>query len=150
MFLKFSIFFLCFHLSTGLTILPTKQVGIGIPCSSTFTGWISATMREEAVNAKLSPLPVFNDTIYLAGVYNRVQSDAMITSLHKPLRSLVLCECVDYKGEYLQTIEDYLNNIVRARSWSSVAHDQSFDYFYGRAYWIELFSSKEKTQAFKN
>ena len=48
---------------------------------------------------------------------------------------------MDYKGEFIKTIEDYLNNIVNAKSWASNAHDSSFEYFYGRVYWIELFSS---------
>ena len=102
---------------------------------------MSAALRELALQSKLGPLPFFNDTIYLAGVYNRVQSDAMIQNLHQPLRPLVLVECADYKGEFIETIENYLNNIVSAKSWSGVAHDLSFDYFYGRAYWVELFSS---------
>ena len=87
-------------------------------------------------------MPVFNDSIYLDGYYNRVQSDKMLTNLYERLSDLVRVECVDYKGEYLQKIEDYLNNIVNAKSWSSVARDREFDYFYGRAYWIELYSSK--------
>ena len=77
----------------------------------------------------------------MTGVYNRVQCDKMLTSLHERLSDLVRVECVDYRGEYIQLIEDYLNNIVNAKSWASPAHDKDFDYFYGRAYWVELYSS---------
>ena len=134
-----------FSINLSNAISPTKQSGMGLPCSNRRwalpSHWFSG-FRERALQTKFSPLPIFNDTVYLAGVYNRVQSDAMIASLHDPLTNLVIAECVDYKGEFLQTIEDYLNNIVSAKSWSSVAHDRDFDYFYGRAYWIELYSSK--------
>jgi hypothetical protein len=121
------------------------QKGLGERCSN--RAWanmsilISAIQREDALKCKNSPLPVFNDTVYLARVYNGVQSDNMIQDLWRPLRPLVLVECVDYKGEFIKTIEDYLNNIVNAKSWASNAHDSSFEYFYGRVYCIELYSS---------
>ena len=137
---------LSINLINAINICPNKQTGIGIPCSdrrwSLPPHWFNG-FRERALQSKMSPLPIFNETVYLAGVYNRVQSDAMLASLHQPLVNLVLAECVDFKGEFLQTIENYLNNIVNAKSWASVAHDRDFDYFYGRAYWIELFSSKK-------
>lgn len=152
MFFLSSILFYALQISNSFIISTNKQAGIGLPCSNrkwAVPGYISSATRESAINFKLGPLPVFNDTIYLAGVYNRVQSDAMLSSLHDPLRPLVLVECVDYKGEFIQTIENYLNNIVSAKSWSSVAHDTNFDYFYGRAYWVELFSSMFLLNAFK-
>ncbi len=42
---------------------------------------ISAIQREDALKWKNSPLPVFNDTVYLARIYNRVQSDNIIQDL---------------------------------------------------------------------
>jgi hypothetical protein len=132
----------------SIDISTNKLAGLGLQCKNRIWGTnkynstISANTRKLALEAKLQPLPVFNDSIYLAGYYNRVQSDKMLTNLYERLSDLVRVECVDYKGEYLQKIEDYLNNIVNAKSWSSVAHDREFDYFYGRAYWIELYSSK--------
>ena len=138
------IFLISINLS--ISISPTKQTGIGLPCSNrkwaNHPGKISAQRRQTVLGLKTRPLPYFNDTVYLAGVYNRVQSDKMIKSLHEDLSSIVLIECVDYKGEYIQLIEDYLNNIVRAKSWASAGQDREFDYFYGRIYWVELFSSK--------
>ena len=145
MFLKFLILLLFIIRSNSFILSPSKQVGFGVPCSNrawaSISNLISAAQREAALQSKLGPLPFFNDTLYLAGVYYRVESDSMINNLTAQLRNLVLVECVDYKGEFIQTIEDHLNNIVNAKSWSGVAHDLLFDYFYGRAYWVELFSS---------
>ena len=138
------IFLISINLS--ISISPTKQTGIGLPCSNrkwgNYQGSISAVRRQNVLALKTSPLPYFNDTVYLAGVYNRDESDKMLKKLYGDLGSIVLVECVDYKGEYVQLIEDYLNNIVSAKSWASAAHDKTFDYFYGRIYWVELFSSK--------
>ena len=123
-----------------------SNVGIGLPCSN--RRWASESnkvgtgRRVLVAHLKNSRLPVFNNSIYLAGVYNRVQSDKMLTNMYANLSSLVLVECVDYKGEYIQTIEKYLNNIVNAKSWTSTASDKNFDYFYGRIYWVEEYSSK--------
>jgi hypothetical protein len=122
-----------------------KLTGIGVPCSdrrwATYRDTISPERRELVEQVKTSPLPVFNDSIYLAGVYNRDQSDKMLTNLYANLSSLVLVECVEYKGEYIQTIENYLNNIVGAKSWISVSSDYpEFDYFYGRVYWVEEYA----------
>ena len=122
------------------------KAGIGLPCSN--RKWasqynkISAARRILVANMKNSRLPLFNDSIYLAGVYNRVQSDKMLTNMYANLSSLVLVECVDYKGEYIHTIENHLNNIANAKSWTSAASDKKFDYFYGRIYWVEEYSSK--------
>ena len=139
-----TLLFSSFYLINGIVIFPNKQTGTGVPCSdrrwSLPSHWFGG-FRERALQTKFGPLPFFNDTIYLAGVYNRVQSDAMLASLHEPLVNLVIAECADNKGEFLQTIHDYLDIIVNAKSWSSAAHDRDFDYFYGRAYWIELYSS---------
>jgi hypothetical protein len=146
MFFLFSLILLFFiNSSYSITISPNKQTGFGLPCSnrtwSRYNSTISAATRQFALDAKLGPLPVFNDTIYLNGVYNRVESDKMMVSLYERLSDLVRVECVEYKGEYIETIENYLNNIVSAKSWASSAHDPAFDYYYGRAYWIELVSS---------
>jgi hypothetical protein len=151
MFLLFSIIlFLNLDSIRSIDIFPNKLTGTGLPCSN--RKWanypMSAALRESALQSKFGPLPFFNDTIYLAGVYNRVQSDAMLQNLYFPLRQLVLVECADYKGEFIETIENYLNNIVSVKSWAGVAHDLNFDYFYGRAYWVELFSSNPSYHIF--
>jgi hypothetical protein len=129
-----------------MIIFPSKQTGIGLPASNRkwakYKSTISANRRELALKTKSSPLPIFDDSLYLAGVYKRVESDKMLTNLYENLFTLVVIECIDYQGEFIQIIEDYLNNIVSAKSWASAAHDTSFDYFYGRAYWVELYSSK--------
>ena len=120
--------------------------GIGLPCSNrkwaSQSNKVGTERRVLVANMKNSGLPLFNNSIYLAGVYNRVQSDKMLTNMYANLSSLVLVECVDYKGEYIQTIEKYLNNIANAKSWTSTASDKNFDYFYGRIYWVEEYSSK--------
>ena len=129
-----------------MSIFPNKQTGIGLPASNRkwakYKCTISPNRREIASKAKSNPLPIFDDSLYLAGVYKRVESDKMLTNLYENLCSLVVIECIDYKGEFIQTIEDYLNNITNAKSWTSSAHDKNFDYFYGRAYWVELYSSE--------
>lgn len=144
MYSRFSLIFLSVYLTNGITLFPNKQTGLGEPCSNrnwiTMSSWVDLPKRVEALQYKKSSLPFFNDSVYLAGVYNRVKSDQMLKALTWPLRSLVLVECLEYQGEFIQTIENYLNNIVSAKSWASNAHDLSFDYFYGRAYWVELFS----------
>ena len=146
MFLLLPIILLFTESCNSLILSPTQQTGIGLPCSNrkwaSYGSKISTDRRKMVSDAKVSPLPFFNDTIYLAGVYNRVESDNMLIKLHEILASIVLIECVDYKGEFIQLTEDYLNNIVNAKSWASAAHDTNFDYFYGRIYWVELYSSK--------
>jgi hypothetical protein len=140
---------LCIYSNSAFIISPNKQAGIGLPCSN--RAWASIKNKilpyyyEQSWYAnyhQTNPLPIFNDTLYLAGVYYRSLSDQMLWRLTNPLTSLVLKECIDYLGEYIQAIEDQLNNIVSVKSWSSVAHDTNFDYYYGRAYWVELYSSK--------
>ena len=146
---SYFIILLCIYTNSALFISPNKQIGLGLPCSN--RAWASIKnnilpyyyeQRWYANYHQTNPLPIFNDTLYLGGVYYRSQSDQMLWRLTNPLTSLVLIECIDYQGEYIQGIEDQLNNIISAKSWSSVAHDTNFDYYYGRAYWIELFSSK--------
>ena len=147
-FLKmFSLIFVVFAFvdpGNSISISPNKLTGIGFSCSdrrwANYNDTISPERRQLVEQVKISPLPVFNDTIYLEGVYNRDQSDRMLTNLYENLSSLVLVECIEYKGEFIQTIEDYLNNIVSAKSWASVGNDPNFDYFYGRVYWLEEYS----------
>lgn len=133
-------------MSDSIIISPTKQTGLGHPYTNRkwekYRNSISAKRRELVLKAKTSPLPAFDDATYLGGVYNRVASDKMLKQLYEDLSSLVLVECVDNTGEFVETIEAYLNNIVNAKSWTSTAHDKNLDYFYGRAYWVELCSSK--------
>ena len=142
----FLILLLGINLNDAFEIWPNKQVGSGVPCSNrawaNMRSYIDYYEQKWYANFhKNAPLPIFNDTLYLAGVYYRVESDQMLWRLTNPLTSLVLIECIDYQGEYIQAIEDQLTNVINAKSWSSVAHDTNFDYFYGRAYWVELYSS---------
>ena len=142
----FTIIFSSITLSYSILSSTYIQTGLGLPCSNRNwakeSDFISVDRRQIAIECKTSPLPIFNDSVYLAGVYNRDQSDKMLVDMYANLSTLVLVECVDYKGEFVQIIEDYLNNIVSAKSWTSVSDDQNFDYFYGRLYWVDEYSSK--------
>ena len=79
---------------------------------------------------KNSSLPIFNKSLYLAG---NPENNDMISMLLKPLSSLVIIDCIEYKGEFIQAIEDNLNNDANAKSWVSPEADSwyNFDYFYG-------------------
>ena len=142
----FTVIFFLITLNNSLQASTFTQTGLGLSCSnrkwSSESDSISVERRQIAIECKTSPLPIFNDSVYLAGVYNRDQSDKMLVDMYANLSTLVLVECVDYKGEFVQIIEDYLNNIVSAKSWASVSDDQDFDYFYGRLYWVDEYSSK--------
>jgi hypothetical protein len=64
----------------------------------------------------------------------------MMAARVEPLKELVIVECVDFKGEFLPKIEEYLNALAKQRSWAFSAHDTNLEYYNGR-YWVELGSS---------
>ena len=117
-----------------------KQVGLGEPCSNRIwkTLGYSSTLKTAALNSKLKPQPAWNDTAYLDWSNFRLRTaDAMMAARYEPLKELAIVECVDYNGEFLPKIEEYLNGLASQRSWSLSAHDTDLSYYNGK-YFIEL------------
>ena len=119
-----------------------KQGGLGVPCSNRLwknKGYSAAT-KTTALSTKSKPQPAWNDTAYLDWVNFRLRTgDAMMGGRLDPLKELVLVECVDYTGEFMPKIEEYLNGLATQRSWAYSAHDTDLSYYNGR-YFVELHS----------
>jgi hypothetical protein len=119
-----------------------KQVGLGVPCSNRIwkSKGYSITVKNAAISTNSKPMPAWNDTAYLDWVNFRLRTgDAMMAARFEPLKELVMVECVDYNGEFLPKIEEYLNGLATQRSWAFSAHDTDLSYYNGR-YFVELCS----------
>ena len=119
-----------------------KQKGLGEACSNRKI-WGNQKKKDFSSILKNVKMPFWNDSIYFEwnNSRKRVNCDKMMWDRIRPLKELVEAECIEYKGRFLKTIETYLYEISRQRSWAFPAHDKFFEYYNGR-YFIELHSGK--------
>lgn len=134
------------------TMLPSKPVGLGTPCSDR-NAWQSVSSRfqvqiRQAESYLPKPIPEWNDDAYLnfTRTGNRTIGENMLYARQNLLAPLVLAECAEGKGRFLQKIAQVLDQLSAQKSWTYPAHDPKLDSFSGRRYFVELNSAELANQ----
>ena len=125
-----------------LNVFLSRQKGLGEACSNRKI-WGNKKIKDPSSIFKNNKMPIWNDSIYFEwnNSRTRVNCDKMMWDRIRPLKELVEAECIEYKGRFLKTIETYLYEISRQRSWAFPTHDKFLKYYNG-LYFIELHSGK--------
>jgi hypothetical protein len=89
------------------------------------------------------PLPEQPDELYLefSRTGNRTRWQNVAASRRSRLTTLVLAECVENKGRFLNATRELVEALCAERTWVMPAHDQNLDNFEGRRVDIDLASS---------
>lgn len=128
------------------TLLPESPAGYGPPCSDRAT-WGGATVVERTAAPRKSvaswlrrPVPSWDDEAYLEFSRNgsRIAGERMINARKEALYPLVLAECVEASGRYLEAIERSLDELAAQPTWTLPAHDRSLRNLRRRSYEIDL------------
>ncbi len=136
-----------------LKIVADQPRGLGEPASNR-AAWnkIAAQMKYDAFIAKVNKLdianfPKWDEDLYLEyqkkGV--RKNADKMIGERTKWLPQLVFAECLEYKGNYLPSIEFVVKELIQQKSWTLPAHDKGNKNFEGKEYDVDLNAAKMAT-----
>lgn len=130
--------------------LTDQPRGLGVPASDRTTwdrlaghpDWKRVVPAAEKYLKE--PMPTLKDALYLeftrSGDRSAYEKDYF--ELEARFNSLVLAECLENKGRFLQLIETYLDQYINCRSWVYPAHDGSLDTFNGKRQIIDLGSSR--------
>lgn len=130
-------------------VLPAEPEG-PIPACSDRAVWgnkeLQSRLRRitKAVDGKFEVVvPPWSDAAYLefSKTGARPDGEAMLKARQAQLIPLVLAECVEYKGRYLEAISKVLDALVSQRTWVYPAHDQRLETFRGERYFVDLNSA---------
>jgi hypothetical protein len=130
--------------------LTDRPCGVGVPAADRTTwdrlaadpDWKQIVpAAEKYLN---EPMPTLKDALYLEFTQNgnRTAYEKDYFQLEARFNTLVLAECLENKGRFLQLIETYLDQYITCRSWVYPAHDGSLDTFNGKRQIIDLGSSR--------
>lgn len=127
--------------------LPAQPRGAGVPCSdreqwTPVAGHFQPQIRR-AQEYLASPMAPWDDDAYLQFSRNgdRLRGEAMIAARNGPLTTLVLAECAEGRGRFLDRIVQELNAISAEPSWTLPAHDPKLENFHGTHPSIDLNAS---------
>ena len=130
-------------------LLPEKPTGVGHPASDR-TAWNRLAATEDAQNfIKIAEelldtaFPELPDDLFLEfrkngnrRNYERVNSRRIAM-----INTLVLAECLEYKGRFLPKLEEFIDQYLSQKSWVLPAHDYSLKNFNDEAPFPDLVSS---------
>ncbi len=87
------------------------------------------------------PLP---DNLYLeySKTGNRTHYEGKFFQKLNVFRTLVIAECVENKGRFIESIQQLIASYAKDKSWVLPAHDGNLDNFEGRQITIDLFASE--------
>jgi hypothetical protein len=137
------------RIATIATWLPAEPQGVGPVCGDrqawqTIAGdkrlsWVSA----EAEKRLHSPFPAWNDDAYLGFTRNgtRPEGERMMNARSAWLYPLVLAECLEWRGRYLDRITEVLTELVHQPTWTWPAHDSHLTNFHAQTYDVDLMTA---------
>jgi len=99
--------------------------------------------RAESLLSK--PMPVLTDELYLLYTQtgSRTEAQSVMFAREDRLYYLVIAECLENKGRFLDAIGEVLDSSVSYRSWVYPAHDGKLDNFHGRFTTVDLKSARD-------
>lgn len=127
------------------TLLPAKPDPVLLVSAKDRTKWEAvpkeqATSGIDAAAARLkSGMPAWDDEAYLD--YTRKgkrTGDSMMANRAGHLNTLVLGECLEYKGRFIPAICEAVESLASDKSWTLPAHDSKLDNYEGRKIEIDL------------
>ncbi|HZY63148.1 MAG TPA: hypothetical protein VFE38_11530 [Edaphobacter sp.] len=128
-------------------MLPANPAGVGVPCTNRVT-WkpLAGRFNREIAEAEVllkAPFPAWSDDAYLdySRTGSRQQGEKMLHARQDELMPLVLAECVEGRGRFVERIALVLDGLATQKSWTLPAHDVKLDSFTGRRYFVELNSA---------
>ena len=97
----------------------------------------------KAEKAATEPIPETTDELYLQYSRNGNRDNYQNAYFGRTTRlaTLVLAECVENKGRFVQPIEKLIEALCSQKTWVLPAHDANLDNFNGKNITIDLFSS---------
>lgn len=136
-----------------VNIVSDKPKGLGEPASNR-AAWnrVAARTKYEAFIERVNKLdmanlPKWDDALYLEyqkqGV--RKNADKMMGDRTKWLPQFVFAECLEYKGNFLPSIEYLIKELIGQKAWTLPAHDKGNKNFEGREYDVDLNAAKMAT-----
>jgi hypothetical protein len=125
-------------------MLAGQPSGFGRPCSDRIA-WADAGGRlssfsQEAERYLNTPLPPFDQNAYLQFTQtgDRQPMEHNLSSRTYRLIPLVLAECVEDQGRYLQRIAEEMDSLADMPSWTLSAHDPKLLNLHGERYYVDL------------
>jgi hypothetical protein len=130
-------------------MLPAQPVGVGRPAADRAAWELLAKAREfrgvvaEAEKLLPEPIPDPTDELYLefSRNGNRSRYQRVHGARRSRLSSLVLAECLEYRGRFLPAIEATVRATCAEKSWLLPAHDRDLRNFRGEVVEIDLASA---------
>ncbi|MCD6392489.1 MAG: hypothetical protein J7M40_03180, partial [Planctomycetes bacterium] len=91
-----------------------------------------------------NPIPESSDELYLnfSRTGNRTNWERVSNQRLRRFKELVLAECLEDKGRFIQSIDESIRAICDQRCWVMPAHDRSLVNFHGKQIDIDLLSSR--------
>ncbi|KAJ3094275.1 hypothetical protein HDU97_008270 [Phlyctochytrium planicorne] len=126
------------------------SVGFGYPCSER-SKWDSLKSDPEAQRyirgaARIleKPFPAWSDDHYLLyfKTGDRVQGQQMQADRVQAITFLAVAECVEWKGRFLNMLNDGLKSVATQPAWTMAASDPNAVTFYGKDVIVDLQSSE--------
>jgi hypothetical protein len=130
-------------------MLPAKPLGVGRPAADRAAWEVLAKAREfrgvVAAAEKLLPQPIPEPTDELYLEFSRNGNRSRYQRVHGARRgrlsSLILAECLEYRGRFLPAIEATVRATCAEKSWLLPAHDRDLRNFRGEVVEIDLASA---------
>jgi hypothetical protein len=130
-------------------MLRAEPAGFGQPCSDR-AAWESIGARKvlggvvaQAEGLLQKEFPKWDDAAYLdfSKTGRRPPGEAMLRARHEWLYPLVMAECLENRGRFLDRINMVLDEYAGERTWTLPAHDADLKCFNRQAYQVELASA---------
>lgn len=137
------------RIATIATWLPAQPQGAGPACADrqawqTMAGdkrlsWVHA----EAEKRLRAPFPAWSDDAYLGFTRNgsRPEGERMMNARSAWLYPLVLAECLEWQGRYLDRITEVLGELTRQPTWTWPAHDSHLTNFHAETHDVDLMTA---------
>ena len=127
-------------------ILPDKPYSPGPPVTDrAFWNKLAENPSAKAIIAKAEqvlkePVTLMDDKSYLyfSKTGSRKISRKVRAIRRNNFRSLVLAECLENKGRFVNKIEDYIESYLDMKTWVGPPHDRSLANFHGKVIEVDL------------
>lgn len=113
----------------------TGDFSAGVPCTDRkfwdgVQGIDRVTLISEAEKLMEEPFPVITEEIYYERKYKakNFTADKILFTSARRLEKLVLAECVENKGRFVDCIAAAIETILARKSWVRPGHDSAFSY----------------------
>jgi Heparinase II/III-like protein len=131
------------------TQLANQPAGLGPSCNDR-QAWTAQAVTtrltqplQVAEKLRTSAFPAWDDEAYLEYSRNGVRGngEAMMNARKAWLFPLVMAECVEGKGRFVETIEKTLTELSQQATWTWPAHDSKLGNFKDKNYEVDLLTA---------